>query len=157
MAPSSTVVSSESATASPASSCPEQEQGNGGGTLLDVTVEEVLKEIQLGGNPVPTNKPEPPEPTEGTLSDELSRERAFEALKAFKAHHENKKNWSWFMMGIIFLLIVFQIYLLRKVGTGSWDFTKYEWLLPVLLVQNFAQIIGLAHVVVRSLFDGFKE
>lgn len=156
MAASSTEVSAGNSPASP-TSCLEQGKGAGEGTSLELTVEEVLKEIEQGGDVVLTNKPEPPEPTEGTLSDELSRGRAFESLKAFKNHHENKKRWSWFMMGIILLLIAFQIFLLVKVGDGSWDFTKYEWLLPILLVQNFAQIIGLAHIVVRSLFDGYKE
>jgi len=52
---------------------------------------------------------------------------------------------------------LFQMFLLMMVGWGWWDFTKYDWLLPMLLVQNFAQIVGLALVVVRSLFDSFKE
>ncbi len=49
-------------------------------------------------------------------------------------------------------MILFQWLLLGLVGVGIWDFTKYEWLLPVLLVQNLGQIIGLALVVVKSLF-----
>jgi hypothetical protein len=46
----------------------------------------------------------------------------------------------------------FQCLLLFQVGRGEWDFTKYEWLLPILLVQNLGQIISLAFVVIKSLF-----
>lgn len=141
----------------PVMQSPQEPASEPSASLPAPTAAEVLEEIRLGGDPVPTDRPEPPEPTEGSLSDQVARERDFEWLKAFKAHHGNKKCWSWFMMAILTTLVVFQIFLLIMVGNGSWDFTKYEWLLPILLVQNFAQIIGLAHVVVKSLFDGFKE
>ena len=55
-------------------------------------------------------------------------------------------------MSIMGLMVVFQSALLTFVGLGWWDFTHYKWLVPILLVQNLAQIIGLAVFVVKSLF-----
>jgi hypothetical protein len=59
-------------------------------------------------------------------------------------------------MAVMAIMIGFQSYLLFKVGTGEWDFTKYEWLLPILLFQNLAQIVGLAVFVVKALFRDMK-
>jgi hypothetical protein len=49
-------------------------------------------------------------------------------------------------------MILFQSLLIWRVGVNAWLFEKYTWLLPALLVQNLAQVIGLALIVVRSLF-----
>ena len=121
------------------------------------TKSEVLAEIHKQGAVVATDRPEPLPPTERDARLETERELAFARLRAFTAHHDSKRHWSFFMMVVIGGLIAFQAFLLVMVGTGLWDFTKYEWLLPLLLVQNLAQIIGLAHVAVKALFDSFKE
>lgn len=121
------------------------------------SVADLLKEIGDGGNAVPTDKPEEPAPSEGKVDDEITRQLSFAKLTAFTNHHESKKHWSLFMMATMAALVLFQMILLAKVGAGKWDFTAYEWLLPLLLVQNFAQIVGLALVVVKALFDNFKE
>lgn len=73
-------------------------------------------------------------------------------LKGLQDHYWHKGNWSWFLMAIMAAMVIFQSFLLMMVGLGVWDFSKYEWLLPALLVQNLGQIIALAFVVVRSLF-----
>ncbi|MEQ1403747.1 hypothetical protein ABK249_02270 [Neorhizobium sp. Rsf11] len=80
-------------------------------------------------------------------------------LKGLQDHYWHKGNWSWFLMGIMSAMIIFQSFLLGLVGAGVWGFSKYEWLLPALLVQNLGQIIALAFVVVRSLFrdQGFVK
>lgn len=122
-----------------------------------ITIAELLREIRSGSNEVPTDEPEEEAPSEGDVSDEVSRQLSFARLKAFTDHHEGKKNWSVFMMAVLAGLITFQMLLLGLVGAGLWDFSKYEWLLPLLLVQNLAQIIGLVHVIVKALFDSFKE
>jgi hypothetical protein len=121
------------------------------------TKKEVLAEIEKQGAAVATDRPEPPSPVDPDPINEAEREHAFAKLRAFQNHHESKRHWSHFMMIVIGGLIVFQAVLLVKVGTGEWDFTKYQWLLPLLLVQNLAQIVGLAHVAVKALFDSFKE
>lgn len=73
-------------------------------------------------------------------------------LKGLQDHYAHKGKWSWFLMGLLSAMIIFQSLLLWMVGIGVWDFTKYDWLLPALLVQNLGQIIALAYVVVKSLF-----
>ncbi|MCO7736450.1 hypothetical protein NJB95_07475 [Brucella intermedia] len=122
----------------------------------DPTIDEILKEISRFGEPVSTDRPEPLEVVEQE-SSWVDHELAYAKLSAFQSHHQSKKQWSNFMIFIMGMLILFQMVLLMMVGWGWWDFTKYDWLLPMLLVQNFAQIVGLALVVVRSLFDSFKE
>lgn len=50
-------------------------------------------------------------------------------------------------------MIGYQMILLVLVGHGALDFKDYDWLLPALLVQNLAQIVGLAIYAVRHLFS----
>lgn len=78
--------------------------------------------------------------------------RAWAHLKGLEDHYNHKGVWSWFLGLLLAGMIVFQWILLAMVGLGKWDFTKYQWLLPILLVQNLGQIIGLALIVVKSLF-----
>lgn len=82
----------------------------------------------------------------------VDAERAWAHLQGLQDHYSHKKNWSTFLMLVLGGMIGFQWVLLGCVGMGYWDFTKYQWLLPILLVQNLGQIIGLAFVVVKSLF-----
>lgn len=84
--------------------------------------------------------------------DFIKSETAWARLKGLQDHYWHKGAWSWFLMVLLVLMIGFQSFLLVMVGLGRWDFTKYEWLLPALLVQNLGQIIALAYVVVKSLF-----
>lgn len=108
-------------------------------------------------DPVPRDKPE--EPAEVEQQEEANYDKAlrFAELQAFDSHHKNKGDWSKFMMEILAVLVAFQMLLLAMVGFGWWDFTKYDWLLPALLVQNLAQVVGLVFVIVKSLFGNFKK
>lgn len=87
---------------------------------------------------------------------ETSQE-AYAHLKGLNDHYKHKGYWSYFLMGLMTVLIIFQSILLGLVGGGVWDFSKYDWLLPALLVQNFAQVIGLAVFVVRALFKDQRK
>ncbi len=60
-------------------------------------------------------------------------------------------------MVIMSIIVIFQCALLWCVGIGRWDFKDYKWLLPALLVQNLAQIVGLALVIVKSLFKDMAD
>ncbi|MGO4337812.1 hypothetical protein AB4037_23125 [Labrys sp. KB_33_2] len=82
----------------------------------------------------------------------IEAQRAYAHLAGLVAHYSHKGIWSWFLMGAMGFMIVFQSILLGLVGSGVWNFTAYRWLLPLLLVQNLGQIIGLAVIVVKSLF-----
>lgn len=85
-------------------------------------------------------------------TESLKAEAEWIHLRGLQDHYAHKGNWSWFLMGLLSAMIVFQSVLLGMVGVGIWDFTRYDWLLPALLVQNLGQIIALAYVVVKSLF-----
>lgn len=86
----------------------------------------------------------------------IQREEEYEHLKGLRDHYQHKGYWSYFLMFLMLAMIVFQSVLLGMVGAGSWDFSKYQWLLPLLLVQNLAQVIGLAVWVVKALFKDLK-
>ena len=86
----------------------------------------------------------------GLLSVEA--QRSYTHLAGLKAHYTHKALWSYFLILLMAFMVGFQSFLLYKVGGGAWDFSKYAWLLPALLVQNLAQIVGLAVFVVKALF-----
>jgi hypothetical protein len=82
----------------------------------------------------------------------VEAEVAWANLSGLQDHYKFKGHWSVFLMVVLGSMTVFQWLLLVMVGFGLWDFTSYDWLLPALLVQNLGQIIGLAFIVVKSLF-----
>jgi len=89
---------------------------------------------------------------EGFNAESADQEAKYVRLQALRDHFAHKGKWSYFLMFLMLLLVGFQCLLLGLVGGKVWDFSDYDWLLPLLLVQNFAQIVGLAVFVVRSLF-----
>jgi hypothetical protein len=60
--------------------------------------------------------------------------------------------WSWTLIAVILGMVVFQSVLIWQVGRGKLDYTGYDWLLPTLMIQYLAQIVGLAVFAVRSFF-----
>lgn len=117
------------------------------------TVDELIVETNTSSDVVEARRRD----YEMIFDDQFERQavdaqRAWVHLRGLEDHYRHKSRWSWFLIGGLSGMILFQWLLLALVGLGKWDFTKYEWLLPVLLVQNLGQIIGLALVVVKSLF-----
>lgn len=82
----------------------------------------------------------------------VESEAKYTHIAGLKDHYKHKARWSYFLMFLMFTMVLFQSILLYEVGIGAWDFSKYAWLLPALLVQNLAQIVGLAVFVVKALF-----
>jgi hypothetical protein len=82
----------------------------------------------------------------------IQGERQYIHLSGLSDHYWHKQLWSFFIAGLMSFMILFQSFLLLMVGFGWWNFEKYTWLLPALLVQNLAQIVGLALFVVKALF-----
>ncbi len=78
-------------------------------------------------------------------------------LRGIKDHYKHKVRWSNFLILAIAAMLIFQSVLLVEVGIGYWDFTKYEWLLPALLVQNLAQVVGLSVWAVKYLFSDISN
>lgn len=87
----------------------------------------------------------------------IESEEQYAHLNGLIDHYKHKGYWSFFLMAVMASMILFQAFLLIQVGFGYWDFTEYEWLLPLLLVQNLAQIIGLAVFVVKALFKEMRK
>lgn len=61
--------------------------------------------------------------------DKLSSEIEFQYahLKGLEDHYTHKGYWSWFLMATLAGMVIFQSYLLYKVGSQQWSFEKYEW------------------------------
>lgn len=78
-------------------------------------------------------------------------------LKGIQDHYKHKGRWSNFLIWAIAGMLLFQSVLLINVGFGIWDFTAYEWLLPALLVQNLAQVVGLSVWAVKYLFSDISN
>jgi hypothetical protein len=83
----------------------------------------------------------------------ITAETEYTHLRGLRDHYAQKRIWSWAIMLLMTFMIGFQSWVVWKVGIGVWHFANYKWLLPALLVQNLAQIIALALVVVKSLFS----
>jgi uncharacterized integral membrane protein len=89
--------------------------------------------------------------------DAIGRERDYAELRALSNHYDHKSYWSWFLLGVIGSMILFQMAVIRNIGQGEWRFVGYEWLIPALLVQNLAQVIGLSLFAVKALFASFPH
>jgi len=89
----------------------------------------------------------------GSQTDTIDAELAYTHLLGLQDHYGLKKVWAYAVMFFMLIMIVFQCVLLGLVGGHVWSFTDYKWLLPALLVQNLAQIAGLAFIVVKALFN----
>ena len=94
--------------------------------------------------------------SEGFEESSVKLETEYAHLQGIRDHYRHKGRWSSFLMALLGAMIAFQWILLWQVGLQAWDFTQYEWLLPILLVQNLGQIIGLAFIVVKSHFREIK-
>lgn len=77
----------------------------------------------------------------------------YEHYLGVKQHYQHKGRWSEFLLLAIAGMIFYQMGLLILVGLNWLDFSDYDWLLPGLLVQNLAQIVGLSIYAVKNLFS----
>ncbi len=87
----------------------------------------------------------------------INSQYSYEHLIGVKDHYLQKKKWSTFLRLSIGFMILFQSGLLIFVGMGMLDFKSYSWLLPSLLIQNLAQVIGLAVYAVKYLFSDISK
>ncbi len=86
-------------------------------------------------------------------SQELESQTKYEHYKGVQQYYKHKGQWSRFLLWAIGCLIGYQMVLLVLVGFRVLNFKDYDWLLPALLVQNLAQIVGLASYAVKHLFS----
>ena len=66
-------------------------------------------------------------------------------------------NWSLSLIVWISGLLLYQVALAVVVGLGWLDFTKYQWFLPLVVAQNFGQIVGMGYIIIRFLYPGVRE
>jgi hypothetical protein len=90
-------------------------------------------------------------------------EKSWQEAEAAKVHidglkkfYAQRERWSWFLMGAIGLLIVFQIVFTFFIGFGLLSFIEYKVVLGIIIGENFAQIVGLGTIVVTFLFRDNK-
>lgn len=68
-----------------------------------------------------------------------------------------RSTWSIAIMVWISIFIAFHVTLTFFIGWGWLDFTKYKWLIPTMVGENFLQIVGMGYIVVRFLYPGEKN
>jgi len=90
-------------------------------------------------------------------TSEIKSEIGYAHLKGIKDHYRHKGIWSWFLMSVIGVMLIYQCVLIVFVGLKMLDFEKYSWLMPALLVQNLAQVVGLAVWAVKHLFSNISN
>ena len=73
-------------------------------------------------------------------------------LDGRRAFFKLRRHWSVALMGWISVFIGFHIALTMGVELGWLDFLEYQWLIPLITVENFLQIVGMGYVVVRFLY-----
>lgn len=52
----------------------------------------------------------------------------------------------------ISFFIAFHLVLTMGVGLGWFDYREYQWLIPLITVENFLQVVGMGYIVVRFLY-----
>lgn len=83
----------------------------------------------------------------------ISADEEWTHLDGLKSFYKLRKKWSWFILTCIAFLLITQASLMALVGTNVLDFRDYDWFLPIVVSENFIQIIGLALIVVKFLFS----
>ena len=79
---------------------------------------------------------------------ELDGRRRFFALR---------DKWSTCIILWISTFVLFHILLTIAIGRGLLNFQSYPWLIPLIVSENFLQIVGMGYVIVRFLYpDGTK-
>jgi hypothetical protein len=63
-------------------------------------------------------------------------------------------SWSRWLIGWITGLLLFHVALTAAIGFDLVDFRDYEWFLPMVVAQNFLQIVGMGFIIVRFLYPG---
>jgi hypothetical protein len=86
--------------------------------------------------------------------DACAADRERVELDGRKAFFELRQQWSRAVMAWISCFLLFHIALTVAVGLGRLDFLQYQWLIPLITVENFLQIVGMGYVVVRFLYPG---
>jgi len=63
-----------------------------------------------------------------------------------------RETWSNWLIFWICVLILFQIVVTFLIGTKTLNFTDYQWFLPLVITENFLQIVGMGVIIVKFLY-----
>jgi hypothetical protein len=84
----------------------------------------------------------------------LNARREVVELDGRRRFFDLRHSWSNWIIGWITTFIVFHIALTFGIGTRHLDFTTHKWMVPLIVVENFLQIVGMGYIVVRFLYPG---
>lgn len=93
------------------------------------------------------------EPEPKNVNDFLSdspRERV--ELDGRKGFFKLRWIWSVCIVSWISFLIVSHTIIALLIGARKLDFTGNEWLISIIIAENFLQIVGMGYVVVKFLY-----
>jgi hypothetical protein len=62
-----------------------------------------------------------------------------------------RRRWSMALLGVVYIIVFFDILFLLAVGSGILQYQD-EWLVRLIFVGNFIEVVGLARIVVDFLF-----
>lgn len=74
-------------------------------------------------------------------------------LDGVRTFYSHRKYWSIFIVVIIGIIILFDTALTVLVGCNILNYEKYNWLLETVIGKTTLEILGLAFLVVKFLFD----
>jgi len=79
---------------------------------------------------------------------------ALHHVQGIQDFYKSRRLWSRFLVFCIGISLAFQIVLTVLVGAKVLNFVEYKWFLPVIISENFLQIVGLATIVLKWIFSG---
>lgn len=86
------------------------------------------------------------------FESQIREETELAKLNDLKEHYNNKALWAKWLLILLIGTLVLQWVFLVSVGRQWLDYTDYPLLLPAILLSLLVQVVGLAFIVVQSLF-----
>lgn len=86
---------------------------------------------------------------------ELNRE--FVETQALSDYYDLRKRWSNVLIGFVSVMLLFQMYLTIAIGKGWLVFKDYQYLISLIVGENFLQIVSMCIMVVAFLFPKNNE
>ncbi|PJE64062.1 MAG: hypothetical protein COU90_04295 [Candidatus Ryanbacteria bacterium CG10_big_fil_rev_8_21_14_0_10_43_42] len=75
-------------------------------------------------------------------------------IQGFEEFFKLRKEWARGILGLLWVLVIFQIITTYLIGFGKVDFQNYRVFLYIVIGESFGQIIGLATIIVWFFFKG---
>jgi hypothetical protein len=87
------------------------------------------------------------------IAEKTESEESLAHLDGLRSFYKLRTKWSKAILWFIIVSLIFQFSITFVVGMDWLNFEKYPWFLPLVVTENFIQIIGLAIIVVKFLFN----